>query len=401
MSYEFDSGAQARLEQYFEEVGDVLGNKRRRASFAMYATGILGDGERKSAEPIAARASADPATVRNAHEQLLHFLGRSEWEDAPIRRLATRHALAPMTAHEQVEAWIIDDTGFLKQGTHSPGVQRQYTGSAGKTTNCQLAVSLTVCTATMELPVDMDLYLPKSWIDDFPRRRAAKIPDSIGFRPKWKMALEMMKRAVEAGVPKGLVLTDAAYGTNAEFRDGATDLGFEYAVDVQSPTSVRPVSANLGGRQSVLELARNLPSKCYRKVTWRQGSRRSLASRFAMVRVWVEPSDGKRHPPEWLLIEWPLDETAPTHFVLSTLPPTTKRKQLVRRVKQRWRIERTYEDMKGELGLDHFEGRSYPGWHHHVTVVLACYAFVASERARSFPPSAARPGRARTLRLAA
>lgn len=401
MSYEFDAAAQERLEAYFGTIGELLGEKRRRASFAIYALGILGDGERKSAEPIAARAAADPTTVRNTHEQLLHFLGRSTWEDAPVRQFAAKHALEAMTQREPVEAWIFDDTGFLKQGSHSPGVQRQYTGSAGKTTNCQLAVSLTVCTATLELPVDMDLYLPQSWIDDERRRRAAKIPDSAVFRPKWKMAIEMADRALEAGVPKGLVLADAAYGNNAEFRDGMTERGFQYAVDVQSPTAVQPLRAGLGGRQSVLELAKRLPRECYRKVTWREGSRRALASRFAMLRVWVEHSDGKKRVSEWLLIEWPPNEPAPTHYVLSTLPLETRRKQLIRSVKQRWRIERTYEDLKGELGLDHFEGRSYPGWQHHVTVVLACYAFVASERARRFPPSAARTRRGSTHDLAA
>ena len=166
MSYELDKGATRRLQDYFEQIGEILGDRRRRASFAIYAFGILGEGERKSAEPIAARACADPESADQMHNQMLTFLSRSNWEDEPVRRLATGYALGAMQRREEIRAWIVDDTGFLKQGKHSVGVQRQYTGSAGKTTNCQIGVSLTVCTATEQLPIDMQLYLPESWTGD-------------------------------------------------------------------------------------------------------------------------------------------------------------------------------------------------------------------------------------------
>src|SRR6266545_8075611 len=187
-------------------------------SFAIYAFGILGEGERKSAEPIAARACADPESADQMHNQMLTFLSRSNWEDEPVRRLATGYALGAMQRREEIRAWIVDDTGFLKQGKHSVGVQRQYTGSAGKTTNCQIGVSLTVCTATEQLPIDMQLYLPESWTGDPVRRKRTRIPDEVVFRPKWRIALDMIEAAVQAGFPVGVLLGDAAYGNVAEFR---------------------------------------------------------------------------------------------------------------------------------------------------------------------------------------
>lgn len=403
MSYEFDKAGQQRLNQYIDGVGDVLGNKCRRSSFAMYALGILGDGERKSVEPIAARASPDEEDVRDAHQKLLHFLRASCWEDTPVRRYSANHALAAMTKREQIETWSIDDTGFLKQGKLSPCVQRQYTGSAGKRTNCQLAVSLTVCTPTEQLAIDMELYLPKVWAEDKERRAAAKIPGELEYRPKWKMALDMIGRAVVAGVPPGIVLGDSFYGDAVEFRDGVSALDLTYALDVKSHTHVRRVlaSGQAGKAQSVLELAKRIGRKAFRRVTWRQGTRNTLASRFAMIRVVPSHSDRLARPEQWLLIEWPTGEAEPTHFVLSTVGPKMTLKRLVQLTKQRWRIERTYEDLKGELGLDHFEGRTWPGWNHHVTVVLSCYAFVVSEKVRSFSPSAARPQAAAAFAVAA
>ncbi len=403
MSYELDEGATRRLQDFFGQIGEILGDRRRRASFAIYAFGILGEGERKSAEPIAARACADPELADQMHNQMLTFLSRSNWEDEPVRRLAIGYALGAMQRREEIRTWIVDDTGFLKQGKHSVGVQRQYTGSAGKTTNCQIAVSLTACTATEQLPIDMQLYLPESWTGDPIRRKRTRIPDDVVFRPKWRIALDMIEAAVQAGFPVGVLLGDAAYGNVAEFRDGVHSAGLDYAVDVQSTTVVRRVFKNgrEGKAQSLFALARSLPRKAFRKVTWREGTRKTLWSRFARMRVGVQHSDGQWRAEQWLLIEWPQGERDPTHYVLATVSENTTRRQLVRIVKQRWRIERTYEDLKGELGLDHFEGRSFPGWNHHVTVVLCCYAFIISERVRHFPPTADRSTQTRAVSCAA
>jgi SRSO17 transposase len=390
MAYELGHEGELRLKEYLGNIGDILGNKKRRASFATYAMGLLSDAERKSVEPMAARAAGDPTRARAVMEQLLHFVAESTWDDAPVRAFAARHALAAMQSREEIEAWIIDDTGFIKQGDKSPGVQRQYTGSAGKTTNCQIATSLTVCTRTSQVPVDMDLYIPTSWTDDPARCRAAKIPDDCVFRPKWRIALDIVKRTLSWGIPPGLILADAAYGTATEFRAGIRELGLDYAVDVQSNVSVAWIlpSGTEMNPMSVRELADLLPAASYRKVTWRKGTRTDLSSTFAAVRVRVVHDDGAGE--HWLLVERPSGAEPPTHYVLSTLGKRLSCKELVRRVKQRWRIERTYEDLKGELGLDHFEGRTFPGWHHHVTCVLACYAFIAAEHARRFPPSGSR-----------
>lgn len=390
MTYRFDESAERRLNEYVEGIGKVLGNKKRKASFATYFQGLLGEGERKSVEPMAARAAGNAEEARAMQERLLHFVGDARWDDQGVRQYAARYALSSMLAREPVEGWVIDDTGFLKQGKKSPGVHRQYTGSAGKTANCQVAPSLTLCTRTSELAVDMDLYLPQCWADDLARRREARIPETLAFRPKWKIALDVIERAVEAGYPQGLVLADSAYGDVGAFRARVRELGLEYAFDVKSHTRVRVVGSDgsLSDAMSVEQTADVIGRRVFRRVTWREGTKAALYATFAAIRVRVvteqEPDGGEE---QWLLIQRPTRDMPPDHYVLTTLPKTLSRKQLVRRVKQRWRIERTYEDLKGELGLDHFEGRTYPGWHHHVSCVLSCAAFVVAERMRHFPPS--------------
>lgn len=384
------AGATKRLEAYFERLGEILGNDERRASFATYAMGLLSDAERKSAEPLAARACADPKRADAEHQRLLHFLGNARWSDERIRVEASRIALSAITEKEEVEAWIVDDTGFLKQGTHSVGVQRQYTGSAGKVTNCQLGVSLVVATRSDQMPVDFALYLPKSWTSDRKRRTEARIPDEVQFATKPELALQMICRALKAGVPRGVVLADCGYGGGADFRRELRTLGLDYAVGVNSTTNVRLVGRDgvcHGKHHQLRTLALRLKQEgAFRRCTWRQGSRRAMTALFARVRVQV--ADGELVT---LLIEWRDHEPEPAnYFFISMAKLPAANKQLVRLVMQRWRIERTYQDLKGELGLDHYEGRSYPGWHHHISVVLASYAFIAAERSRRFPPEARR-----------
>lgn len=381
-----------RLNEYVDRIGGILRNKKQRASFAIYATGLLSDGERKSVEPIAARACGDPELTNAVHHQLIHFLASSPWQDAPIRSFAARYAIDAMQARDPIGTWIVDDTGWLKQGKHSPCVQRQYTGSAGKITNCQIGVSLSLANAYAQVPVDFALYMPQSWADDLARRRAAHIPDDLRYTPKWCLALGMIEDAVHAGLPKGVVLGDSDYGTKTLFRDTLDTLELQYALEVHRTTMVRRARRNgsYGPRQSVTQIGAALADQM-RTVTWREGTKETLHSRFARIRVVVERDDGIERAPQWLLVEWPRGEDAPTKFVLSTMPERTSCKQLVRTFKCRWRTERAYEDLKGELGIDHFEGRSFIGWHHHVTVVLACYAFLIAEQARAFSPSASGP----------
>jgi SRSO17 transposase len=392
--FELDDAAERRMGSFFDRIGDVLRNKRRRASFAMYALGLLGEGDRKSAEPIAARACGDPSLCDAYHARLLHFLADSVWDDHGVRRAATEYAIGVLVERgEPITAWIIDDTGFLKQGKHSVGVQRQYTGSAGKITNCQIGVSLSVATRSEHLPLDFELYLPKSWTDDPKRRLEAKIPDEVAFKTKIDLSLQMIERAARDGVPGSILLADSAYGDSSDFRRTVRILGLDYGVGIHGPTKVWRVDKRLrrnGPAISALDLALAIGVKGFRRCTWREGTKGRLSSRFALRRVVAAHDDGTdpaQREDEWLLMEWPDDEPKPTKFFLVTLPRSASRKQIVRIVKERYRTERLYEDLKGELGLDHFEGRSFPGWHHHVSVALSCYAFVLSERVRRFPPS--------------
>jgi SRSO17 transposase len=387
-----NAAAVQRLESYFQRIGEVLGNESRRGSFALYAMGLLGDAERKSIEPIAARACPDPAKIDAVHQRLLHFAVDSKWSDREVRREAAQYALEEMTQREPVEAWIVDDTGFLKQGTHSVGVQRQYTGSAGKITNCQVGVSLSIATGTEHLPIDFELYLPTSWTDNPERRQEARIPPEVTFKTKPQLALEMITRAMQQRIPPGVVLGDTAYGSSSEFRQGVRSLGLHYAVAVYAHTTVHLLDEEgnpRGEALSVSELAARIHEQGgFRRCTWRKGTREDLSARFALRRVIAAGVPKREQEPLWLLIEWRDGEPEPANYFLISQPGRPTKKQLIRLVMQRWRTERVYEDLKGELGLDHYEGRRFPGWHHHVSVALCCYAFILAERVRRFPPSA-------------
>jgi SRSO17 transposase len=317
-------------------------------------------------------------------------------------------------------AWIVDDTGFPKKGNHSVGVTRQYCGQVGKQDNCRVAVSLSVSTWNSSLPIAWRLYLPEVWASDSERRVQAGVPEELRFQTKPQIALEQIRQAVEQQVPAGVVLADAGYGIDTRFRAGIDELGLPYLVGIQSSVTVwepgrQPLPAKsrkARGRPpkllqrnadhqpvSVKQLALGLLSSVFHNVTWREGTQRKLHSRFAAVRVRVAHRDYERaepHPEQWLLIEWPKGEAEPTKYWLSTLPPATKLKDMVKIAKHRWIIERDYEELKQELGLGHYEGRGWRGFHHHATLCIAAYGFLVAERNR-FSPSA----RIRNVRLSA
>lgn len=396
-----------RLEQFFGGIGRHLKDRRKKESFAMYAFGILGDGERKSAEPIAARACGDESRTAAVHQKLIYFLGHSRWDDRAVRMEAARYAIEAVQQRAPITTWIIDDTGFLKQGTHSVGVQRQYTGSAGKVTNCQVGVSLAVASSYEQIGVDFELYLPESWAKDRSRRRETRIPEDVQFKTKIELALDMVHRAKDEGIPGDIILADSAYGDSTDFRNRVRALGFDFAVGVHHTLGVLRLDRNDRINTKPLsagEVVAALPKKAFRRITWRDGTKGKLSGRFCFVRVQTTHDDGIPLPLRerlWLVAEWPEGDDKPSKFLLTTLPRRMSKKQIVRLLKERWRTERMYEDLKGELGLDHFEGRSFPGWHHHVSVVLCCYAFVVAERARAFPPSACGKRRSGALSVAA
>src|SRR6266496_1368699 len=302
-----DAAGVRRIEGYLARIGEVLGNAKRRASFAVYAMGLFGSAERKSVEPMAALVCRNPKKMDAAHQRLLHFVSCSRWSDREVRRVAAKYALAAMTEREPVEAWILDDTGFLKQGSHSVGVQRQYSGTAGKVGNCQVGVSLSIATASEHAPVDFELYLPHCWADDPARRKEAHIPDQISFKTKPQLAMEMIRRAVDNDLPKGVVLADSAYGDSSIFRKELRDLGLDYAVGVHSPTTVWRLDKSdqpYGEPMSVADVGHH--TEHFRRVTWREGTKGKLSSRFAVCRV-LPVRDGAdktaEAEPVWLVME--------------------------------------------------------------------------------------------------
>jgi SRSO17 transposase len=375
-----------------------------------YCTALLLPGERKSVEPMAARLAPD--NVRRMHQSLHHLVADAPWNDEEMLAEVRREVLPTMQKHSPVVAWIVDDTGFPKQGKHSVGVARQYCGQIGKQDNCQAAVSLSVSTWSSSLPIAWRLYLPEVWCQDAARLQQAGVPEGIGFQTKPEIALQQIRQALAEKVAVGVVLADAGYGNGAQFRTVLTSLGLQYVVGIESSTTVwepgqqpLPAPPRKPGRGatpkrlqrnadhqpvSVKQLALGLPSSAWKDIRWRQGSRASLRSRFAAVQVRPAHRDEKRtepHPEEWLLIEWPKKESGPTKYWLSTLPVKTSLRSLVKIAKHRWIIERDYEELKQELGLNHYEGRGWRGFHHHATLCIAAYGFLISERNR-FSPSA-------------
>jgi SRSO17 transposase len=391
----------------------AAGHADREAPLKAYCTGLLLPGERKSVEPMAARVAPD--NVRRTHQSLHHFVADGPWNDEAMLETVRGWVLPRMKENGPVVAWIVDDTGFVKKGQHSVGVARQYCGQVGKQENCQVAVSLSVTTAQASLPIAWRLYLPESWAGDRERRKATGVPDEIMFQTKPAIALAQIHRAVEQEVPQAPVVADSAYGNDTHFREGITELGLPYVVGVHQNMTVwppgevpRPKPRRKGrGRPptrlhrdaehqpvSVKQLAMSLPRQAWKTVTWREGTRGELQSRFAAVRVRPAHRDQKRsepYPEQWLLIEWPAEEAEPTKYWLSTLPARTRRKALVSLAKHRWIIERDYQELKQELGLGHYEGRGWRGFHHHATLCIAAYGFLVAERSR-FSPSA-RTGR--------
>lgn len=395
---------QKRLAAYLDRLAQAAGHADRIGPLKSYCTGLLLPGERKSVEPMAARLAPD--NVARMHQSLHHFVAQAPWSDQALLESVREYALPAMKQNGPVVAWIVDDTGFVKKGTHSVGVARQYCGQVGKQENCQVAVSLSVATNEASLPIAWRLYLPESWASDPERRQATGVPDQIAFQTKPAIALGQIRQTVEDGVPAGVVLADAAYGSDNQFRAGIRELGLRYVLGVQGTMTVwrpgqGPRPTKRGKRQrrppleappqpvSLKQLAVELPDGAWKTVTWREGTQKELQSRFAVRRVRPAHRDSWRQqapPEEWVLMEWPDGESEPTKYWISSLPAMTQRKKLVALAKHRWIIERDYEELKQELGLGHYEGRGWRGFHHHATLCIAAYGFLVAERSR-FSPS--------------
>jgi SRSO17 transposase len=391
-----------------EALVSALGHADRREPLHAYVQGLLLPGERKSVEPMAARI--DPGHVPARHQSMHHFVAKAPWDFRSMLRVARDWVLDSLQRHGPIAAWALDDTAMPKKGQHSVGVARQYCGVLGKQDNCQVAVSISLVHEQLSVPAAYRLYLPQSWANDAARRQKAGVPGSIVFQKKWEIALEQIDQLLADAVPRAPVVMDAGYGNATELREALAARDLTYVAGIQSTVSVWPPGEQpLAPRRkspraptqlrrsaehhpvSVLELAQSLPARAWRSICWGQGTRGPLRSRFARLRVRPSHRDYRRvtaHPEEWLLIEWPRGEPAPTHYWLSNVASRTSLADLAALAKIRWRIERDYQELKDEIGLDHYEGRGWLGFHHHAALCIAAYAFLVAERARLSPPAA-------------
>lgn len=395
------------LSAFLNEMLEGQGRPERRSALGHYITGLLLDGERKSIQPMAARLTKDPAEADAMRQRLQDCVSASRWSED---ELLHRFAIKLERELPRIEVMVVDDTGFAKKGTHSVGVARQYSGTLGRTDNCQVATSLHLAGDLGSIMVGSRLYLPKVWTDDRPRCRAAGIPDEVEFKTKWQLSLDLIDQTLGFNVARRPVLADAGYGEIPEFRDGLTQRGLTYVVGVPNNHLIWPPGTNpkppkrrpgkLGRPHSrwrdgnkqpsqIAELVKGIPRDRYKTVSWREGVRGKLSSKFLAYRVRPAERHTKGRPPgdeQWLLCEWHSSENHP-RFHFATLPATFSLKELVRVTKLRWRVERDYQDLKGEVGLDHFEGRTWRGFHRHATLCAVAHGFLALRRAL-FPPEA-------------
>jgi SRSO17 transposase len=385
-----------RLTVYLEDMLVSLGRSERRYWGSVYVRGLLLDGERKSAGALATR-------IPEANEQnLQQFLSQSPWAWEPVWQAMAERIESRFPAPE---AWVIDDTSFPKKGEHSVGVQRQYCGALGKKANCQVAVSLHRTDPQGSRPLGFRLYLPAIWTDDRERCQRAGVPEQVGFQKKWELAVELIEQSLAGSARKPVaVLADSAYGDNGAFRRALEQRGLAYALAVRQdgvvwtkpPVYAIPAAPRAPGppptrfrygdqRPLTLREVAEENRRRFRALTWREGTKGPLQSRWWAGRVqtaghWQEGEEPGS--PLWLLLEWPKEETEPTKYYLCDLPQTLSLKRLVQIARGRWRVELDYQQMKEELGLDHFEGRSWTGWHHHVTLVMLAHLFLRLEQKR-------------------
>ena len=404
------SGVESRFERYAEKMIEALGHADRATPARWYLRGLMLPGQRKSVEPMAARVH--PQNVESAHQSMHHLVADSEWSDTALLAAVAREVVPVLSQEGRAPCfWIIDDTSYRKWGKHSVGVARQYCGHLGKTENCQVAVSFTLATEVGSLPLGYRLYLPQEWTRNKKRCQVAGVPKEVGFATKGEIAWAQIEQALAAGIPRGTVLMDAGYGDETAMRDRLSAHELSYAVAVRPATTVwwgehQPAPAarkhRRGGRPrtrvrrdarhqpiSVLDLARALPGASWRTIEWREGTNTPLASRFAgcaaVPHTVIAParrngcsSNGRTEKPHR------------RHYFLSNLPETVSLEDLVATVKMRWRIERDYLELKQELGLGHYEGRNWRGFHHHASLCIAAYGFLMLERLAGVKKNATR-----------
>lgn len=386
--------SEGRLKEFFARIGRAVMNRPRARNFCVYVAGLLSSLDRKTCESVAVAATTDTAEpvvrtdgdqqvalgdVKRCHQRILHSIGRANWNDTAVRDEAVRFALGSLPDDESVEQLIVDDTGFIKKGAHSVGVKRQYTGSAGKKTNCQVGVSVVACTATSQFPVDFSLYLPHEWFTSEARVRA-RIPESVEFKTKPELAAEMIDRILDTGLlPVCRVSADSDYGRSTEFRKALLSHGCPLAVGVRGDASAWSVDARGSRRGPATSLEAIAERLKYRRVIWRNGTKGKMSGLFGARRVVMKNGfdPGEQADPLWLVAEKAGEELK---YYLVSGGPDANLKELIAVLKQRFRTERSYQDAKNEVGLADYQGRSFVGWHHHVTAAIAACAFLFSEQ---------------------
>jgi len=390
------SAVRERLEAFGVEVlAGAVNRPVQLVNGGVYLRGLIEQGPRKSLEPMVARLGGEAD-----YESLQNFLAVSTWDPALVVR-AVVERVAPQI---DVQAWVLDDTGFPKDGKHSPGVKRQYSGTLGKIGNCQIGVSVHAVGEQGTVPLGWALYLPEEWCEDPERRQRAKIPAEVGFQTKPELGVDLIERAAGWDVPRAPVLGDQAYGDNTMLRERLHHAELEYVLSVGTETKVftaettftvpqrqgatgRPRSRPRPDREpvAITQLIADLPAEQFQTVTFRDGpEEQPVTSRFCFVRVSAAHDWQKATPrpprEEWLIAEWPEGHERPSDYWISNLPADSEPEQLARLARLRWKIELDYKQLKGELGLDHYEGRSYLGWYHHTALVTAAHGFLTLER---------------------
>ena len=399
MQAEDTTALDARLEAFLARLTSSLGRPKQRRHARTYVAGLLLDGERKSVQPLAGRLGAT-----DNGQALHHFVAHSPWA---CEGLLVAMAQEAARLWPRPHAWILDETSFPKAGRHSVGVAAQYCGALGKISNCQVAVSLHYAAGTLDqaasAALGWRLFLPREWVSDAARRQKAGVPESVTYRSKNALALELIDEARARGLPPAPVLADSDYGDDYRWRAALRERQVAYCVAVEPrakawtdapvgsppPAAGRPAPKDpLPTPQRLDQLARELPARAWRRLSWRDGSRGPMQGRFARVAVWAshgytQRQHGAARTREWLLIEWPPDKAAPVDYWLAHLGRATQTptlKALVTLARERWRVEQDYRELKDELGLDHFEGRSWPGWHHHVALTCLAHLFLQTQR---------------------
>lgn len=392
-----------KLSKFLDYVTDGMGRPERRRALSCYLAGLLLEGGRKTHIAMAGRLVDNETEIEAMRQRLQQCVSISSWADSEVRRRVAQkleQELGP-------EVFIVDDTGFPKKGHHSVGVARQYSGTLGRVDNCQIATSLHVASDEASGCIGMQLYLPQEWASDVRRRQRAGVPDDIVFKRKWELAIDLLDDALSWGLPSRLMLADSGYGDSTEFRDALTERGCPYLVGLSAERLVwppgsnprlprkkpgqpgRPATRYRDGDQSPTPISHIAKGMRYRSYSFTDGQRGTKTARFAFERVHLAEKHTKGRPPSAEL--WLIAEHRPGNdeykFYVSDLPATTPKRELARLVKLRWRVERDYQEMKSQVGLDHFEGRTWRGFHHHATLCATAHAFLALQR-RLFPPEA-------------